>query len=55
MTFTFMVSAADWARIAPELVLVVFTLLVMITDLLLPQEGRTLKSAEPRTSLCCLW
>ncbi|HCI81620.1 MAG TPA: NADH-quinone oxidoreductase subunit N [Ktedonobacter sp.] len=43
MTFTFMVSAADWGRIAPELVLVVFTLLTMIADLLLPQEGRSSK------------
>ncbi|MDQ2906561.1 MAG: NADH-quinone oxidoreductase subunit N, partial [Chloroflexota bacterium] len=43
MSFTFIASAADWARIAPELVLIGMTLLVMITDLLLPQTGRTPK------------
>jgi NADH-quinone oxidoreductase subunit N len=37
MTFTFSVTAADWGRIAPELVLAIMTLLVMIVDLLLPQ------------------
>jgi NADH-quinone oxidoreductase subunit N len=43
MTFTYTVTAADWARIAPELVLAAFTLLVMITDLLLPQIGDSIK------------
>ena len=43
MTYTFMGAAADWGRIAPELVLVVITLIVMIADLLLPQEGRSKK------------
>ncbi|MBA2286219.1 MAG: NADH-quinone oxidoreductase subunit N, partial [Ktedonobacteraceae bacterium] len=43
MSFTFIASAADWARIAPELVLIGMILLVMITDLLLPQTGRTPK------------
>src|SRR5437660_1200057 len=38
MTFTFSVTAADWGRIAPELVLAIMTLLVMIVDLLLPQS-----------------
>ncbi len=39
MTFTFTVSAADWGRIAPELVLAVMTLLIMMADLLLPAVG----------------
>ncbi len=39
MTFTFTVAPADWGRIAPELVLVGMTLLVMIVDILLPQAG----------------
>ena len=38
MTFTFSVTAADWGRIAPELILAIITLLVMIVDLLLPQS-----------------
>jgi NADH-quinone oxidoreductase subunit N len=36
MTFTFTVSAADWGRIAPELVLVGMALIIMLADLLLP-------------------
>lgn len=40
MSFTFITSAADWGRIAPELVLAVFALLALITDLLLPQPGK---------------
>jgi NADH-quinone oxidoreductase subunit N len=43
MTFTYTVTAADWARITPELVLAAFALLVMITDLLLPQQGESVK------------
>ncbi len=39
MTFTYFVSAADWGRIAPELVLVGMTLLIMLVDLLLPRAG----------------
>src|SRR5579883_1579513 len=39
MTFTFTVSAADWARIVPELVLAGMTLLIMLLDLLLPAAG----------------
>ncbi|HLI05816.1 MAG TPA: NADH-quinone oxidoreductase subunit N [Ktedonobacteraceae bacterium] len=34
MTFTFTVSAADWGRIAPELVLAGMALLIMLADLL---------------------
>ncbi len=39
MTFTYTVTAADWGRIAPELVLAVITLILMIVDLFLPQTG----------------
>lgn len=46
MSFTFTTSAADWGRIAPELVLAVFALLILITDLLLPQTGKSGKTPE---------
>src|SRR2546422_1943691 len=36
MTFTFSVTAADWGRIAPELIIAGMVLLVMLLDLLLP-------------------
>lgn len=39
MTFTYTVTAADWGRVAPELVLAVITLIIMIADLFLPQTG----------------
>ncbi len=39
MPFTYFVSAADWGRIAPELVLAAMTLLIMLVDLLLPRAG----------------
>ncbi len=39
MTFTFSVTAADWGRIAPELVIAGMALLVMLADLLLPRTG----------------
>ncbi len=39
MTFTYTVTVADWGRIAPELVLAVITLILMIVDLFLPQTG----------------
>ncbi|GAC1641456.1 MAG: NADH-quinone oxidoreductase subunit N [Ktedonobacteraceae bacterium] len=39
MTFTYTVTALDWARIAPELVLAGITLLLMMVDLFLPQTG----------------
>jgi NADH-quinone oxidoreductase subunit N len=41
MSFTFTASAADWGRIAPELVLAVFALLVLMADLLLPRPGKS--------------
>ncbi len=44
MSFTFTASAADWGRIAPELVLAVFALLILITDLLLPQAEKSGKA-----------
>src|SRR5579859_2752581 len=47
MTFTYSVTAADWGRITPELVLAAITLLVMITDLLLPQSARGAKDSGP--------
>ncbi len=43
MSFTYTASAADWGRIAPELVLVVVALLVLMVDLLLPQPGKNQK------------
>ena len=46
MSFTFTVSAADWGRVAPELVLAVFALLILILDLLLPQPGKRGKTPE---------
>lgn len=47
MTFTYIVTAADWGRIAPELVLAIMALLVMITDILLPRQGTTAKDSAP--------
>ena len=45
MSFTFTASAADWARIAPELVLAIVALLVLMVDLLLPQPVKNQKSS----------
>ena len=45
MSFTYTVSAADWGRVAPELVLAVIALLVLIVDLLLPQPGKDQKGS----------
>ncbi len=47
MTFTFTVSAADWGRVAPELVMAVMTLIVMLVDLLLPRSGASAKDSGP--------
>lgn len=47
MTFTYTVSPADWGRIAPELVLAIIALAVMIADLLLPQSTRGGKDSGP--------
>jgi NADH-quinone oxidoreductase subunit N len=45
MSFTYIASAADWARIAPILVLAVVALLVLMVDLLLPQPAKKQKSS----------
>ncbi len=45
MSFTYTASAADWGRIAPELVLAVVALLVLMVDLLLPQPGKNQKGS----------
>jgi len=47
MTFTYTVSPADWGRIAPELVLAIMALAVMIADLLLPQSTSGGKDSGP--------
>lgn len=47
MTFTFTVTAADWGRVAPELVMAVMTLIVMLVDLLLPRSGASAKDSGP--------
>ena len=47
MTFTYIVTATDWGRIAPELVLAIMALLVMITDILLPRQGTSAKESAP--------
>src|SRR5216684_5219783 len=46
MSFIYTVSAADWGRIAPELVLAVFALLVLSADLLLPQPDKNQKGSS---------
>ncbi len=46
MSFTYTVSAADWGRIAPELVLAVVALLVLMADLFLSQPGDNKKAAQ---------
>jgi len=45
MSFTYTASAADWGRIAPELVLTIVALLVLMVDLLLPQPVKNQKSS----------
>lgn len=40
MAFTYIVGSSDWARIAPELTLLVLALLVMIADAVLPARLR---------------
>src|SRR5579885_1451762 len=47
MTFTFTVSPADWGRIAPILVLVGMTLIIMLVDLVLPHAGEKSKHSGP--------
>ena len=41
MTFTFTVSAADWARIAPELILAGMALILLLADLLLSRPDKS--------------
>ena len=48
MSFTFTASAADWGRIAPELVLAVFALLALLVDLLLPQPDKKTGRVDTR-------
>src|SRR5256886_776428 len=45
MSFTYTASAADWGRIAPELVLTIVALLVLMVDLLMPQPVKNQKSS----------
>ncbi len=47
MSFTYTVAAADWGRIAPELVLAGMVLIVMLVDLLLPRAEKNLKDSGP--------
>ncbi|MEO8972828.1 MAG: NADH-quinone oxidoreductase subunit N [Ktedonobacteraceae bacterium] len=47
MTFTFTVTATDWGRVTPELVIAVMTLIVMLVDLLLPRSGASAKDSGP--------
>ncbi|MFL5625461.1 MAG: NADH-quinone oxidoreductase subunit N [Ktedonobacteraceae bacterium] len=47
MTFTYSVTAADWGRIAPELILAVMTLIVMLVDLVLPRPAQSAKDSGP--------
>src|SRR5438105_3799539 len=46
MSFTYIPSAADWARIAPLVVLAVVSLLVLIVDLLISQSAKNQKSSS---------
>ncbi len=46
MTFTYSITAADWARIAPELVLTVITLLVMLADLFVSPPGKNVTPSK---------
>src|SRR6266571_329375 len=47
MSFNFIITSADWGRIAPELVLVGMALVLMLIDLLLPHEGARSKDSGP--------
>ncbi len=51
MTFTYSVTVGDWVRIAPELVLAVTALIIMLADLALPQNEQMRKVlAETRAT-----
>jgi NADH-quinone oxidoreductase subunit N len=45
MSFTYTVSAPDWGRIAPELVLAAVALLVLMVDLLLTRSAKSQKGS----------
>lgn len=47
MTFTYTVIPTDWLGIAPVLVLVGMTLVIMLIDLLLPHSGKRSKHTGP--------
>lgn len=47
MTFTYSVSPADWAGIAPQVVLVGMALIVMLVELVLPHAGERSKHTGP--------
>jgi NADH-quinone oxidoreductase subunit N len=47
MTFTFLVTPADWLGTAPVVVLVIMALLVMLVDLVLPHAGERSKHTGP--------
>jgi len=49
MTFTYSVTAADWARTTPELILAIMTLIVMLVDLVLPRPAQDGKDSGPTT------
>jgi NADH-quinone oxidoreductase subunit N len=51
MSFTYTVSAADWGRIAPELVLAAIALLVLMVDLLLPRSAKIQKGSADLLAL----
>ncbi|HTK05596.1 MAG TPA: NADH-quinone oxidoreductase subunit N [Ktedonobacteraceae bacterium] len=46
-TFTFSATSADWLGIAPELVLLGLTLILMLVELVLPHEGPRTKHSGP--------
>lgn len=47
MTFTYTITATEWGRIAPELVLVGMTLILMLVDIALPHSGTKSKDTGP--------
>ena len=47
MSFTYTITAADWGRIAPELMLAGMVLIVMLVDLLLPRAEKNMKDSGP--------
>src|SRR5258708_17826826 len=49
MTFTYSITAADWARITPELILAIMKLIIMLLDLVLPRPAQDGKTSSPAT------